>query len=387
MTVGRWRKLALWGSLVVIVALVSALIAGLRGPSGLPLDPDNPEDGGLQAIARVLEQRGVSVEVVRDLDALRSTTVDGSTTVLVVGTAYLSTDSGAQLIEHVAQADSLLVLDPQPNTGEALDLPVTVSSRASSSTLGQECDVDTWREGDRIVRADQLVEVTGERDGATACFPPSPGYNAGGAMAGYVVELEADDPRPRTVLLGIASALTNGQIEQEANAATGLRLLGGTDRLIWYIPSIGDAGEVAPQSLTDVLPRAVVPSVVVLVAALGATMVWRGRRLGPVVTEPLPAVVRSVETTQSRSRMYRRAQDRQRALASLQLAARRRLAVRLGLSARAAPEAVVRATARASGRHTEEIARLLVDPAAQDDETLVRIAREVRSLEEGIRST
>lgn len=387
MTGGRWRKLALWGSLVVIVALVSALIAGLRGPSGLPLDPDNPEDGGLQAIARVLEQRGVSVEVVRDLDALRSTTVDGSTTVLVVGTAYLSTDSGAQLMEHVARADSLLVLDPQPNTGEALDLPVTVSSRASSSTLGRECEVDTWREGDRIVRADQLVEVTGERDGATACFPPSPGYNAGGAMAGYVVELAADDPRPRTVLLGIASALTNGQIEQEANAATGLRLLGGTDRLVWYIPSIGDAGEVAPQSLTDVLPRAVVPSVVVLVAALGATMVWRGRRLGPVVTEPLPAVVRSVETTQSRSRMYRRAQDRRRALASLQLAARRRLAVRLGLSARAAPDAVVRATARASGRHTEEIARLLVDPAAQDDETLVRIAREVRSLEEGIRST
>lgn len=387
MTGGRWRKLALWGSLVVIVALVSALIAGLRGPSGLPLDPDNPEDGGLQAIARVLEQRGVSVEVVRDLDALRSTTVDGSTTVLVVGTAYLSTDSGAQLMEHVARADSLLVLDPQPNTGEALDLPVTVSSRASSSTLGPECEVDTWREGDRIVRADQLVEVTGARDGATACFPPSPGYNAGGAMAGYVVELAADDQRPRTVLLGIASALTNGQIEQEANAATGLRLLGGTDRLVWYIPSIGDAGEVAPQSLTDVLPRAVVPSVVVLVAALGATMVWRGRRLGPVVTEPLPAVVRSVETTQSRSRMYRRAQDRRRALASLQLAARRRLAVRLGLSARAAPDAVVRATARASGRHTEEIARLLVDPAAQDDETLVRIAREVRSLEEGIRST
>ncbi|CAN5883701.1 DUF4350 domain-containing protein [soil metagenome] len=387
MTGGRWRKLALWGSLVVIVTLVSALIAGLRGPSGLPLDPDNPEDGGLQAIARVLEQRGVSVEVVRDLDALLSTTVDGSTTVLVVGTAYLSTDSGAQLMEHVARADSLLVLDPQPNTGEALDLPVTVSSRASSSRLGPECEVDTWREGDRIVRADQLVEVTGERDGATTCFPPSPGYNAGGAMAGYVVELAADDPRPRTVLLGIASALTNGQIEQEANAATGLRLLGGTERLVWYIPSIGDAGEVAPQSLTDVLPRAVVPSVVVLVAALGATMVWRGRRLGPVVTEPLPAVVRSVETTQSRSRMYRRAQDRRRALASLQLAARRRLAVRLGLSARAAPDAVVRATARASGRHTEEIARLLVDPAAQDDETLVRIAREVRSLEEGIRST
>jgi hypothetical protein len=113
-------------------------------------------------------------------------------------------------------------------------------------------------------------------------------------------------------------------------------------------------------------------------------MVWRGRRLGPVVTEPLPAVVRSVETTQSRSRMYQRAADRERALASLQLAARRRLSGRLGLPATARPDEVVQATAQATGRHTGELYRLLVDATAPDDETLVRIAREVRSLEEGM---
>src|SRR5690606_34011616 len=125
--------------------------------------------------------------------------------------------------------------------------------------------------------------------------------------------------------------------------------------------------------------EATVPAVVLLLAALGAVMVWRGRRLGPVVTEPLPAVIRSVETTQSRARMYRRARDRRRALAALQLAARRRLAIRLGLSRHAPTEAVVQAVAQASGRHTQEIHRLLADPAADDDETLVRTARELRA--------
>src|SRR5690606_7198954 len=154
----------------------------------------------------------------------------------------------------------------------------------------------------QISGANRLVEVT-ERDSATACFPPTPGYNAGGAMAGFVIELPADASRPETVIAGIAGSLTNERIEQQANAAAGLRLLGAHPQLVWYVPSLADAGDVPPQSLIDVLPDAFLPSVVVLVLALGATMVWRGRRLGPVVTEPLPAVVRSVETTQSRSRM------------------------------------------------------------------------------------
>lgn len=226
--------------------------------------------------------------------------------------------------------------------------------------------------------------MTGGSGAAEACFPPTPGYNAGGAQAGFVVELPATGERPETVVAGIASSLTNQHITDDANAAAGLRLLGAHPHLVWYVPAISDAGEIAPQSLIDVLPDAFVPSVVLLVLALLATMIWRGRRLGPVVTEPLPAIIRSVETTQSRSRMYRRAQDRDRALAALQLAARRRLAARVGLTRHAQPQQIVRAVAEATGRHTDELHRLLVDHSAPDDETLVRIAREVRSLEEGM---
>src|SRR5690606_4587302 len=127
------RRLLVWAVIVLAVALVGAVLAGLRGPNTLPLDPDNPEDGGMQAIARVLEQRGVEVEVARSLADLRSTTVDGSTRVLVVGTAFLSPDSGRQVLEHVRGADALLVLRPGRNTGEVLDLP-----RSEARRVGQE---------------------------------------------------------------------------------------------------------------------------------------------------------------------------------------------------------------------------------------------------------
>lgn len=385
MTRSAARKLALWGLLVLLIALVAALLNGMRTSNQLPFDPDNPEDGGMQALARVLEHQGVEVTVARGLPQLLGTPVSSDTTVLVAGTALLGEDAGQDVRAHAAQAGRLVVLTPETNVADALGLPVEASASAQIGAAAPGCRADLlhWRDGDEVSRADRLVRVT-DAGAAEPCFPPTPGYNSGGARAGFVVEVPASGELPGTVVAGIATSLTNEHIDEDANAAAGLRLLGANPQLVWYIPSIADAGETPPQSLLDVLPDAFLPSVVLLVVTLLATMLWRGRRLGPVVTEPLPAVIRSVETTRSRSQMYRRAQDRERALAALQLAARRRLTGRLGLTAHAPPHRVVRSLAEVTGRHTDELHRLLVDPTAPDDETLVRIAREVRSLEEGM---
>ncbi|WP_256840914.1 DUF4350 domain-containing protein [Ornithinimicrobium cryptoxanthini] len=388
MTATTARKLALWALLVLVIAIGAAALNGMRTANQLPFDPDNPEDNGMHALARVLEQEGVEVTVARGLPALLRAPLTPDTTVLVAGTALLGPDAGAQVMEYAASAGRLVVLTPESNTEEALGLPVEGGTRAQTGAAAPVCEATLlhWREGDEISAGNRLVEVTGDAGSPQPCFPPTPGYNAGGARAGFLIELPASSSsaHPDTVVAGIASSLTNQHITDDANAAAGLRLLGAHEQLVWYVPSIADAGDTPPQSLIDVLPDAFLPSVMVLVLALGATMIWRGRRLGPVVTEPLPAVIRSVETTQSRSRMYHRAADRDRALASLQLAARRRLASRVGLSQHAPPEQLVRALAEATGRHTDELHRMLVDASAPDDETLVRIAREVRSLEEGM---
>ena len=66
-------------------------------------------------------------------------------------------------------------------------------------------------------------------------------------------------------------------------------------------------------------------------------ILWRARRLGPLATEPLPVVVRAVETTRSLGRLYRRSGDRGHAAESLRRAARSRLAERLRLGSTARP--------------------------------------------------
>ncbi len=379
------RRWSIWTAAVLVLMVVATFVAGLSGSSERPLDPNNPSANGMQALAEVLRDQGVEVTVVRGVENVAQGSAAGAT-VLISGTAFLSQDSGADLRAYTRDAESVVILSPEDNLPEVLDIDAESDPTSTATAMTPECDSAFWDAQDRVTRGDTLIDVDASiaRDDATTCLPPSPGYNAGGSRSGYWVELAPTSSQPRTVIAGIASALTNEYITEQANAATGLRLLGSTDQLIWIIPSISDAGDQPPTSLTDVLPQSVVPATVLVLVALFALTMVRGRRLGKVTTEPLPVVIQAIETTTSRGRLYQEARDRRRALASLQLASRRRLASRLGLVVSSRPEEIVQAVAHATGRHTHEVHRLLVDPTVDDDATLVQIARDVRSLEDGI---
>ncbi|MGB5951238.1 MAG: DUF4350 domain-containing protein, partial [Ornithinimicrobium sp.] len=379
------RRWVIWIVGVLAIIVVFTYIAGLSGSSDVDLDPNNPQGNGMQAIAEVLDDQGVEVEVARGVDALPADSAQGAT-VMVSTTDFLSPASGQRLLEYSEDASSLVVLSPADTLQETFQIDARVSGRFTPTPMSPECDATRWAEGEQVTHGDALITVTSD-DGAavTTCLPPSAGFNAGGSNAGYLIELARSGERP-IILAGVASALTNEHIETEANAAMGLRLLADSDRLIWLIPSLADAGDLPPQGLFDVLPDAVAPAIGLMIAALAMVALVQGRRLGPVSTEPLPVVIRAIETTASRGRLYAQARDRSRALASLQVAARRRLASRLGLNMRAEPEEIVAAVASATGRHTDEVHRMIANPYVEDDETLVRIARDLRALEEGMTS-
>ncbi len=84
---------------------------------------------------------------------------------------------------------------------------------------------------------------------------------------------------------------------EKDNAALALRLLGQHERLLWYVADSTDLGSGEGLSLSRLLPPWLGPSAILLVVGVLALMLLRGRRLGPLVTEPLPVVVRAVEST------------------------------------------------------------------------------------------
>ena len=110
----------------------------------------------------------------------------------------------------------------------------------------------------------------------------------------------------------------------------------------------------AGQETPSVVPAWFGPAMLLLASAVVVLGIARGRRLGPVVTEPLPVVVRASETTTSRARLYRRSRDRARMTAILRTATTTRLRSALAADPGAPVEALLEPAAALSGLEPRE---------------------------------
>ena len=375
----RWlTPLILGGLLMAVITAMTVLTSGGQGLDD-DLDPANPGPSGARGLARVLGRHGVNVTVARTQRELLDATVDGATTVVVTHPERLSGRTAQTAAEHAASAASMVLLDPDREVTKGMALPVD-SHVANLADVAAGCRGAEVGPDFRLARAHRAYTPTDSRIASTICFPDK--SDGGGAL----VSLPAAAGRPPVTLLGDASLITNGAILDADNAAVALRLFGQADRLVWYVPSLADL-TAADNASRSTAPPWFQPGVVLVTSAVVLLCLWRGRRLGPLVTEPLPVVVRAVETTESRGRMYRKSRDRARALTVLQLATRRRLAAYLGLSPTSPVTSVAAAAAAVSGRGYQDVLDLLSLPAAHDDPSLLELANTLVALEKEVRRT
>ncbi|WP_406831923.1 DUF4350 domain-containing protein [Pedococcus sp. KACC 23699] len=373
------RRRVLWATvLVVVVALVvSAVVLGIRrnAHQGQALDPQNPGREGAQALASVLRDRGVQVDVVRSQGDLVDTPVGAGTTVVVTGTGELSNETAAAMLEHVSGAGRLVLVEPDRFLLTALRLPVDAAGPTTvPDTVTASCTLDGLSPGDRVVGGPQTYVTTGP--GATGCFPHDQSFE--------LVAVPASGGRPEVLVLADGALLANSEITAQDHAGVALRMLGHGNRLVWYLPTALDIG-VEDTTATSEVPRALGPLVFLAAFGLLALMLWQGRRFGPLVTEPLPAVVKAIETTQSRGRLYRKARDTGRAGAVLRARTAKRLAAYLGLPTGAAPVAIAQAAAAAAQRDPQGVVALFTAPPPTTEAALVALANALTDLEKEVR--
>ena len=119
--------------------------------------------------------------------------------------------------------------------------------------------------------------------------------------------------------------------------------------------------------------------------AVGLLMLWRARRLGRVVPEPLPVVVRASETVEGQGRLYRAARARRRAATALRAAALSRMAPRLGIRRDDGTAAMVDAVVTRTRRSPTDVTALLYGAEPEDDQALVTLADQLDALEAEVR--
>lgn len=361
----RWRR---WRFPVVVVLglLLTALILGLIASQGRRgyLDPRGVDLMGSRAVAQLLSAQGVDVIEANRTAAAVDAAGPGSTMLITVPDLLLPEQVDAVL---ATRADLVLVA-PGPILS-AFGAGISLVDAEPSDVREPQCDlVEAARAG------------TARLGGGYDAGPP-----AMSCYDGTLVATTLDDGQ-RLVAVGSADPFTNRYLDQHGNASLVLGLLGRHAEVIWYRPVPEDFAGAQPQPLSELFPDWVIPAVwQVGIAALLAVW-WRARRIGRVVSEPLPVVVPAAEATEGRARLYRRGRAREHAATTLREATSQRLRRRLALPPDAGAEALVAAVAVRTGRPAVQISALLAGPAPADDQSLVRLANDLDTLELEVRS-
>lgn len=359
---------------LLLVLVVVTGVVGLVGTSRSgELDPRSYAPEGARAVATVLADQGVPTTVVGDVPELVARLSAGSQ-VVVPAPAALTLEELEAVGDAVRERGAaLLVLTPLDDDLDALGVPATqpgddeVEVRRPACALPAAERAGTARTGGLGFRPDGAAAV--------GCY-------ATGGLASLLAL-----PGERTTLLGTSSPLTNERVDEDGNAALALGLLGTAadgapvEQVLWLLPRPDrplPGG--AQRSVGDLVPDALVWGVVQLGVAVAVLALWRARRLGRVVDEPLPVVVRAAEAVEGRSRLYRASGARDAAADALRAGARDRLLRRLGLPLGTTPDALVAALAARAGDDPVRAQAALFGPPPTADDGLVRLAADLDAL-------
>lgn len=353
-------------STVVVVAVIALLVVAVlitqltgRRTSDVPFAPDNPDPDGARAAAQVLEEQGVDVTFVRTTAA-----------------AIAEAEAGSTLL--VLDADTLRPVQQEAIAEVGADIVLANLSGGSLSALTERIEIDSFTQrSNRAVDCDEehaLAAETITAGGAVVSGDVETCFEDG--QGGLYATWTEDEQTWRVLADGWM--LTNVGLPEAGNAALVFRTLGAHDRVVWYVPDPDDS--FGTETLIDQFP---LPGPVVLQLFLVgvAIVLWRGRRLGPVVVEPLPVQVKASETTRGRGRLYRRAGAHAHAASALRAGFVARVAGRIGLPSHSGRDQVVDILARASGRSHESIFDVLYGPPPTTDEGLGSLTQALDTLE------
>jgi hypothetical protein len=356
---GRWIAVAV--IVVGAVATVSTLLTAPR-PGGR-MDPAATSPDGAHALVALLRDRGVDVVVADDIAAVERAARPDSL-VLTVQTRHLIADDVLRRLAAVP--GDRLVVEPLSRTREALAPEVR---RAAAGSVGgsPDCDLrEATRAGDVQLDASDSFEAAGDVP-VTKCYE--------GAVVRYTEE-------GRTVtVVGSADFMANSGLLKQGNAALAMNLAGTQPRVIWYAPQHPEGESSGSATLSDLIPDNVTWIVWQLCLVVLLLALWQGRRLGPLVAERLPVVVRASETVEGRGRLYRSQRAGDSAADALRTATLQRLVPRLGLGPEPDRAAIVANVAQRSGHDAGTVGHVLFGPPPATDTDLVNLANALDDIE------
>src|SRR5690625_1997448 len=370
----RWRALIITVLCIFAVGVISSLIR----PTGntVPLHPHNSEANGGMALAQILQDRGVSVHTTNSISSAVNR-ADTDTTVLVYDAYFLDATNFDDIL---AAGANLVVIEPTFSTLQQLGLDLQLESQPTGTDMQELVDAHCEDPHAQPARSIPIgIQGISDAPGSDAqiCFTS----DAEGPGA-YAV---AKDGRAR--FFAQPHPLMNQNLTTGGHAALTIRSLGAKEKVVWVIPSHTESQSDDSVTMLDFMPPWFSTVIVLGVFVFVYLAFWRGRRLGRLVTEPLPVEVRAAESTIGLGHIYRRGNELGHAAQALRSGTMLRCANRLGVSPTADGTAIASAIAHAVDRPYEEISQLLLGPPPSSENNLIVLTQMLDRLESEVNAS
>ncbi|HEY1704634.1 MAG TPA: DUF4350 domain-containing protein [Trebonia sp.] len=409
----RWRLPAVLGLCVIAAGVLIALLQPSSQSSGV-LDPNSTGSDGAHALADLITSRGQHVD--RVTVPLTSGAADNSQDLeLVTSPGDLSS---AELRQVAHFKGDILLIDPDAAVLDTVAPRVEYLGQEPGAVLaGPFCNFGPANLAGNADIDGAVVYPYGP--GAQECYPGGSGYSL----------VQFPHGAQSVTILGARAPLTNQYLGEDGNAALSLNLLRNAPTVVWVVPVPGavppaqasqggsgntgsggsegsgqgsssqngsgaggsnagngnggsgntGAGGSTERSFFSLVPWPAYLILIQLAVAVALAAVWRARRLGPLIAERLPVVVRASETVEGHGRLYQARRARDRAAAELRAAARDRISRLIGT------EPDPRVLAARTEQDPDTITRLLGGPALETDADLVALAVDLDTLERKVR--
>lgn len=366
----RRRRLLPWALVAAGIGLFVLVVGRGGNDNGRYLDPTSTGGSGTKALVDTLREVGADVEVT-DGDPDRRT---NAVLLLVDG---LNNERRRALAGWVESGGTLVLADDGSSLNPFRPQRPSIFG-LSVSDLDRHCTVPALRPVGKVDVPGAVL--LGPRPPAVGCFKTSDGDAESGA---WLVTQSVG--AGNLVVLGGGSAFTNGNLGHADNGLLAVTLLAPrlSSRVqVYPLPAPGGGR----RTLVDLVSPHVKLALVELAIAFAIYALWRARRLGRPVLEPLPVEIPGSELVVAVGRLFQRSRSRDRAAALVRDGARRRLAGRLGLGPDAPVDDVAAAVAARTSMSVDEVRDVLGGPGPADEAQLVEIARAVETLSREVTS-
>jgi hypothetical protein len=375
-----WRQWRVPLTLIALILLGGVAIAVLRPTPKLNdyLDPAGTGQLGTHALTDILAARGHQVISTYSPAAAQAAAGSGGATIVITSPDLLTMPQLVRL--SLAPADIMLV-EPDQRALKVLSPDLEIAGlRATAESVRPDCRLNAAQ----LAGSADVGGITFVRSqapaGAAGCYP----VRGEPSLLRYTAQGKV------VTILGSGLPLANEFLAHQGNAALALNLLTTSHRLVWLTPEQPPATAAGPASRAPSQPVLIPLAAWLVVLQLGIATVlaaiWRARRLGPLVPERLPVIVRASETVQGHARLYQSRRARDRAAAALRDAMLARVLPALGLTSGAPPDAACDALASRSRLSQQVVTSIVFGPPPANDAELAALVRDLDGMEREVRS-